>query len=418
MSTVQVAYGDTRLAVELPDQITVREVTPHAVPAADDPLGVVAQAIDTPVGAMPLTEAAKGAGSVAIVVPDRTRPHATRYLLLPVLARLAHAGLVPQQIRIVMARGIHPPTPRNEVETLLGRDVLRGLRPVQSAPDTPELNETIHEHPRLGTVRVHRQVATADLVVLTGYVRPHHLSGFGGGPKALVPGVAERDSVIAAHRLTLDTLVRPDGSIRPQAGRLDRNPFRRALLDVTDAFGKAWLVNAVVNAEGGIVAAAAGGVREAHEAAVAAWQDAFDPPTPEPADLVIVGGRPPHDLDLIQAHKALLGASAWAKPGAPIVWGASAPNGPGHDAFLPWFTAGKLPIHLASLRERFHPYGLTAYSLRRIAKDHPVHIVSRMSGDLTRPMGLLHFEDAQAAVDHALKTHDVASCVVIPNGGV
>lgn len=418
MAAVRIEYGDTCRTIQLPDALTRRVVTPHDVASADDPLGVVAQALDDPVGAAPLTQVARGAQSVAVVVPDRTRPHATRYLLLPVLARLAHAGLVPDQIRIVMARGIHPPTPRNEVETLLGRDVLHGLRPVQSAPDTPELNESIGDHPRLGTVRVHRQVATADLVVLTGYVRPHHLSGFGGGPKALVPGVADRDTVIAAHRLTLDSLVRPDGSIRPQAGRLDRNPFRRALLDVADAFGKAWLVNAVVNAEGGIVAAAAGGVREAHERAVEAWRAAFDPPPAEPADLVIVGGRPPHDLDLIQAHKALLAASAWAKPGAPIVWAASAPNGPGHDDFLPWFTAGKLPIHLASLRQRFHPYGLTAYSLRRIAKDHPVHIVSRMSGDLTRPMGLYHFEDAQAAVDHALAKHDVRTCVVIPNGGV
>ncbi|MCA9767835.1 MAG: hypothetical protein KC485_03330, partial [Gemmatimonadetes bacterium] len=105
---------------------------------------------------------------------------------------------------------------------------------------------------------------------------------------------------------------------------------------------------------------------------------------------------------LVQAHKSLLAASVYAAPGAPIVWMARAPRGAGHPELLPWFESGSLPRHLAALREQFHPYGLTAYSLRRLAKDHPVHVVSEMGRDLLRPMGLLAFGDPQKALDHAL----------------
>ena len=127
--------------------------------------------------------------------------------------------------------------------------------------------------------------------------------------------------------------------------------------------------------------------------------------------MVGVGGT--RARDLIQGHKSLLEALPWAKPGAPIVWAMQAPNGPGHASLLPWFGSGKLPRHLLALRKDFHPYGLTSYSMRRIANDHPVYVFSEMSRDLLRPMGLLPCKSLQAAVDLALKENEVSSVAVL-----
>jgi nickel-dependent lactate racemase len=359
--------------------------------------------------------AARGRGSVAIVVPDRTRPSAADRYLLPVLARLARAGFGPERIRVVVARGIHPASSRGEVERIVGPGVMESLRPVQSAPESPDWNVPIGTDPDLGEVRVHRTVGDAGLVVLTGAVVPHYLAGFSGGPKALVPGVAQRETVLAAHRLTLRAVVAPDGSVRSLAGRMGPNPFREALLRVARSFGRCWCLNVVLGDDGGVLAAAAGEVGEAHAAAAAAWTAAKAPPEPEPHDLVVAGLGAPRDGDLIQAHKGLVAARAWAKPGAPIVWLARAPGGPGHADFLPWFEIRKPAHHLAAVRERFHPYGLTAYSLRRIASEHPVHVVSEVSPDVLRPMGLLPFRDAQAAVDHALGASPATTVAVLPD---
>jgi nickel-dependent lactate racemase len=402
-------------SVRLPRGVGSRLVARRATPSAPDPLSVVAAALDAPVGAPPLAEAARGAAHVAVVVPDATRPSAADRYLLPLLARLARAGLGPERIRVVVARGLHPASPRADVERIVGAGVMRSLRPVQSAPETPEWNVAIGTDPDVGEVRVHRVVGDAGLVVLTGAVVPHHLAGFSGGAKALVPGVAQRETVLAAHRLTLPTAVAPDGSLRSHAGRLGPNPFRDALVRVARSFGRCWCLNVVLGDDGGIHAAAAGEVGEAHAAVARTWTLAKEPPTPEPHDLVLAGLAAPRDVDLVQAHKGLLAARAWAKPGAPIVWLARAPNGPGHPDLLPWFEIRKIEHHLAAVRQRFHPYGLTAYSLRRTAADHPVHVVSEVSADVLRPMGFLPFRDAQAALDHALASSGAKSVAVLPD---
>lgn len=414
MATATLRYGDEERPVTLPAGIDLRLVVPRAPERLPEPLAVVARAVDDPIDAPTLEVCAAGAKQVAIIIPDGTRRASAHLYLLPILARLARVGLGPQQIRLVMARGVHPATHRNVVEEMLGRELMSILRPVQSAPNSPEMNATIGNDPEIGEIRVHRHVAEADLVILTGPVTTHHLAGFGGGPKALVPGVAQRETVLAAHRLTLSSLVRPDGSIRSASGSTRDNPFYAALLRVTAMLEQTWLVNVVLDAEGDIQAAAAGQVEAAHKAAMEAWTRINDLPAPEPCDMVIVGVGGARSGDLIQCHKGLLRALAWAKPGAPIVWAAAAPNGPGHGELLPWFTAGKLPVHLSALRKQFHPYGLTAYSLRRIAKDHPVYIASEMSRDLLRPMGFLPCKSVDAAVKLALKENEVRTCALLP----
>lgn len=417
MPLLSLPFGVTAQGFQLPNEIDVRDVPKPRFEAVSDPLATVASALDTPVGAPPLTETAAAAKSVVIVVPDRSRPAIAHTYLLPVLARLAQAGLDPSRIRVIVARGIHAATPRADVERMLGGEIVRTLRPIQSAPNTPELNEEIGEDSELGPVRIHRVVADADLVILTGVVQPHHLAGFAGGAKALVPGVADRDTVHAAHRLTLDALVRPDGSIRPAVGS-EPNRFRTALTRIARLLPRTFLLNVWLDDDGHIAGARAGDIEHAHVDAMQAWERDSGRPEPYPADLVIAGTSGPRADNLIQAHKSLIEAVSWAKPGAPIIWSAPATDGPGHPALLPWFEAGKLPRHLAALREQFHPYGLTAYSIRRIAKDHPVHTVSALSRDILRPMGLLAFSDAQKAVDFALKEAEerqrpIASCAFL-----
>ncbi len=407
-------FGPERVKVDLPGGVRATVVEPQAPAAAEDALGVVADALDRPVGARPLGDTASEASRIAVVVPDATREAAVEDVILPLLSRLAHARHGPRSITIVVARGIHPAVPRADVRGLVGGEVMDALRVVQSAPDSPEMNVSIGSDEEIGDVRIHRAVAEADLVVLTGGVAPHHLAGFGGGPKAFVPGVAERGTVEAAHRLTLRTVVRPDGTIRSRAGVMDANPFREALLRVAERHGHCFLASVVVGEDGRPAGAAAGDVRAAHDEAAGLWRRLCgDPPVPEPTDLVIVGAGARRSHDLIQAHKALLAASAWAKPGAPIVWLARAPAGPGHPTLLPWFEIRGLDRHLAALRRQFHPYGLTAYSIRRLAKDHPVHVVSEIPDDVLRPMGLLPARTPKAALRRAL-AGDPATATVLP----
>jgi nickel-dependent lactate racemase len=309
--------------------------------------------------------------------------------------------------------GLHAPATEADALEILGEPTLARVVWGPSDADDAAAHADLPPGGGSAVARVHRWTVEADLVVLVGAVAPHYLAGFSAGAKSLVPGCADRATVLAAHRRTLDATVAPDGSVRNLLGRADGNPFRDALERLARAHGRCWAI--VVGLHGGrIVHASAGDVVAAHRAACADHRRLRACRRPEPADLVAAGGGWPRDRDLLQAHKSLVVASDVAAPGAPIVWLAHGEDGPGHPRFLPWFEAGRLERHLAALRRDFHPYGLTAYAFRWKCQRHPVHAVSTQPRDLLRPMGLLPFEDAQAAIDHALAHHAVRRAVVLP----
>ena len=57
----------------------------------------------------------------------------------------------------------------------------------------------------LGTTRrghpltVNKHLLEADLKILTGFIEPHFFAGYSGGPKAVLPGVAGAETVLANH---------------------------------------------------------------------------------------------------------------------------------------------------------------------------------------------------------------------------
>ena len=422
MREIDLRYGTGTVRVAFPAGGEVEVVRPRgagAVPA-DGGRSALRAAMDAPVGARPLEEAARGARRVTVVVPDRTRPAATPLVLAEVLERLGRAGVADSGVTVLVGGGIHEPASAEEAAAIAG-PAARRIAVRSTAPDDDAAHAALEPDPAVSPLFVHRFVAEADLVVLTGAVAPHYLAGFSGGAKGLVPGCASRETVLAAHRLTLDATVAPDGSVRPLFGRLQGNRFREALLRIARRFGKTWLVAVDVEPSekecDAVVAAHAGEVGDAHEAAARDLVARRAVPRPAPADLVVAAGGSPRDRDLVQAHKALALAAEVAKPGAPIVWLAHAGDGPGHPRFLPWFETGRLDRHLLSLRRGFHPYGLTAYALRWKASRHPVHVVSTMSRDVLRPMGLLPYDDPQRALDAALAAAPGKRVVVLEDPG-
>jgi nickel-dependent lactate racemase len=423
---VELPYGPGRVTVRLPAAFAVEIVAPAAGDAVADERAVLDAALDAPVGSPRLEDLARGATRVTIVVPDATRPARTPVVVGAVLDRLARAGVPDAAVTVLVGGGIHAPPSLPEVAAIVGPEVAARVRLAAADAGDAAGYADLPPDRALKAPRLHRAVLEAGLVVVTGAVAPHYLAGFSGGGKGLVIGCGDRGTVEAAHRLTLDATVAPDGSLRPRLGRPEGNPFAATLLRVARSVPTPTFLVNVGLADGRVAHAAAGEVGAAHETAWTEHRRRFAAPRPAPADLVIAACGPGRDGDLVQAHKALVVAAEVAAPGAPIVWLAHAAHGAGHPRFLPWFEAGRLERHLFALRREFHPYGLTAYALRWKAARHPVHVVSVLPRDVLRPMGLWVFDDAQAAVDHALATSErpaadarpgaarPARCVVLP----
>jgi lactate racemase len=108
------------LPVELPRAWLGQWVQPRPPVPASDPLGLIGRAIDRPIRCPSLADLVTAGQRVALIVDDGTRHTPIRLVLPPLLARLAQAGVDPQDIRIVIALGTHRRMTQAEVTDKLG----------------------------------------------------------------------------------------------------------------------------------------------------------------------------------------------------------------------------------------------------------------------------------------------------------
>src|SRR5262249_3698009 len=124
MKRVHLAYGRTGLEVGIPDDAVVIE--PRQLEGLTDERAAVVAAMRRPIGAPPLREAVKASARVAIVISDLTRPTPNHKLVPWILAELEH---VPREnFLIINGVGSHRPNTREELITMLGRNVVETIK--------------------------------------------------------------------------------------------------------------------------------------------------------------------------------------------------------------------------------------------------------------------------------------------------
>ena len=76
-------------------------------------------------------------------------------------------------------------------------------------------------------VRVNRHYMEANKRILTGFVEPHFFAGFSGGPKAVLPGIADIESIMDNHGAT--SALRSNGNMGDHRGKslVGRDPRYR-----------------------------------------------------------------------------------------------------------------------------------------------------------------------------------------------
>src|SRR4249920_1012515 len=104
---VELSYGKGSLALELPDGLDATLIRKPVMPVLSEPLSGVEAALNTPVAARPLVDEARGARSACILICDITRPVPNELLLPPLVRALLEAGLQADQIRVLVATGLH-----------------------------------------------------------------------------------------------------------------------------------------------------------------------------------------------------------------------------------------------------------------------------------------------------------------------
>ncbi len=398
----------------------VRILQPDDLPALADPAETLARLLAGNIYGPPLAARVKGARRPVIVVSDKTRATGVRWLLPRLLEAVRAVADPSADISVLVAYGNHSRHTPQEDADLFG-ELPDGVRLIHhdSRDDSQLVN--VGTLPAGRRLRINRQAAAADALILTGAVTFHYHAGFTGGRKAILPGLASHEDTLANHALTLAG--REAADPRPWGpGRLNGNPVAEEMEAAQRLVGPSYLVNTVMagnEKENEIGAIFVGDPRDEHRAACAEVKARFARRIDAPADLVVASaGGFPKDINLYQAHKALDNAARACRDGGVVVLVAACAEGLGDDSFPRWLAYPDRRAHLAALREAFAVAGQTALAFREKIERLRVILVSELSDERVRQLGLTPAASLADALEQAkdLLGRRPGRAIVLPRG--
>ncbi len=374
MSRICLPYG--RRHLELTSDKRVRWLDPGTPKPLSDLASAIDAALDHPVES-PRLEALAAQGSVTILVPDKSRHARSPLVVAAILERLNRAGVPDDAVTVLVAAGDHPAHTTLELRETIGPELYSRLRVLEHRASDEAACVHVGVTRRGTPIRINQHALEADLLILTGVVSHHYFAGFGGGPKSLFPGAAALTSIRANHSLVLQ-----DGEKDPNTclGKLDGNPLHEDLSEAVHSVGPDFLVNLTLDGEGRPLAVHAGHWRAAHRQACRFLDEVASVSSPEaPYDLVAIsaGGRP-HDLNLVQAHKAIDRCAPLVRDGGALLVLAECEQGYGDPDLERYLAMGSLETVLADLRREFRVKAHTALCMYQKSARIRIHLASSL----------------------------------------
>jgi nickel-dependent lactate racemase len=412
MPTIQLGYGRGAVQFEFEgERFEVLEAEARAErPLTDAEMGAL---IDDPIDSQPLEEIISPGESVLVVVSDATRATGSAQVVNLLVRRLIALGVAPYDLRVIFATGIHRAVTREEKAELLTPFIVQRVRTLTHDADDQSKHVSLGVTERGTPVELNRALFEHSHVIITGAVGFHYFAGFTGGRKSICPGLASRRTIEATHLHALD-FERGGRRAGVGAGRLYGNAVHEEGERIAAEAAPSFLINTVTDESGRVVRLYAGDWRVAHRLACAEYADSHTIKIKERRALVVVSaGGAPHDLNLIQAHKALEMASHACEEGGHIILVAECAEGLGRADFIKWFDVSDSRSLEARLRDAYEVNGQTAWTLLTKAERFRIHLVSNLSDEEVR---LMRMNPARSIEEALAGTESNTAGYVMPRG--
>jgi nickel-dependent lactate racemase len=323
---VHLDYGTDGLPVELPDdRVTVIE--PMSRPAVPDPHDTLVRAIRAPIGRPPLRELWRAGQRVAISVCDITRAQPRRQQIEALLSEMP--GVRHEDVTILIATGTHRVNTPEEIERMLGADLVRRCRVINHDARDASMLRHVGRTSSGVEVYLNREWLDAEFRMTTGFVEPHFFAGFSGGPKMVAPGLAGLQTVMTLHDAARI------GHPRATWGLTEGNPVHDDVREIAQMVPVHFSVDVTLNRKQKITAAFAGEILAEHKQACAYAKDTAMRSVPAAFDVVLTTNSGyPLDQNLYQAVKGMSAAAKIVKPHGTIVCAAECRDGlPNHGSY-------------------------------------------------------------------------------------
>jgi nickel-dependent lactate racemase len=415
VSEYAIRYGRERVSLKLPDGLDLAVLAGNPMPALPDPGARLRESLAEPFGCPPLHNLAAGKDSVMIVVADHTRYNAYELWLPTLLDELNAAGVGDRSIQLYVGGGTHRPATDEEKRERLSDAVCRRVAVLDHDCDKMDRMKKIGRTDYGTVIHIDQRVFDAELLIITGGIQFHYFAGYSGGRKAIIPGCCARQTIISNHRMTIDQGSGGfDKRVRP--GALVGNPVNEDMQQIASQVKPDLCINVILNDDKQVAWLEAGDhgyvLREG-----AAFLDSHNrPEVGRPAPIAIIGaGGYPKDINLYQAHKSLRHSLEALKPGATVFWLAQCSQGEGIAEFQAW-----RELSLDECRSRVqYQVSLSSFcalSLKTIAANFKVHLVSDLPEEHVRAWGLTPHREIHQALGRGLpRNPDKLSWLVIPD---
>lgn len=311
-------YDNSSSTIELPDAWDVRVLPMRGRDLPPLSPEGIEHAIKNPIESPRLSELARGKSSAVIIFDDITRPTRISEIAPVVIRELIAGGMSEHDITFVAALGNHGAHTHHEFRKKLGPQITEQFAVFNHNPyDHCVFVGTTSRGTKLS---VNREVMEADLRIGIGCVTAHINTGFSGGGKIILPGVASIDSAAHYHIEVKATAPETTG---PGTG--DENVMRQDIDEAARMAGLHFKIDAIVNERGQTTALFAGDFTQEHRKAVALAREVYTVGArPEGCRLVIANAFVKANEMFIAAR---IGASALSDATGTVVLIADSPEG-------------------------------------------------------------------------------------------
>ncbi len=280
-------FGDDTLALDFPAswEIEVCHMAGENAPKLSEE--AIQAAFLNPIGTPRISQLAQGKKEVVILFDDMSRPTKAAELVPYILGELKETGIKDDNIRFMAALGAHGAMRLADFKKKLGPAIPRKYRVYNHNPyeNCSPLGKTSRGTP----VAVNSEVMSCDLKIAIGAIVPHVLADFGGGGKAILPGVSHVDTIWTNHtNLGPRPSKIPSQTVNSAIDQPEEHALRQDIEEAARMAGLDVIVNVVINLRREAVGLFVGDLVAAHREGVKLAKQVYATALPNSPDVVVV----------------------------------------------------------------------------------------------------------------------------------
>ena len=365
-----------------------------------------------------MSDLAKTAKSVCILICDITRPVPNGLILPRLIEVLLASGIRAENITVLVATGLHRPNLGEELQRLVDSEwVLNTVSVENHFAQDEAAHVEIGVTSRGTCVKLDRRFIEADLKIATGLVEPHFMAGYSGGRKVIAPGIAYAETIETFH----NTRFMEDPAARNC--NFEGNPLHGEQMEIVQMLGPVYAVNTCLDSERRLAFVNFGEIVASHQEAVAFMRQSAEVSVERRYNTVITScAGYPLDLTYYQTTKGIIGALGILQKGGSLLIASECAEGLGSPEFSEaQTTLIEKGIDGFLMEARSRPLALmdewTTVKLIQALRDYRVHLYSTGLDESQRRLtGVTCHTDWNQAVSAVLTEGNSPDVAIIPEG--